>query len=122
VTFGGVQYIGAQDQGNAIYEVNRRYMINNTFSLMFKDSYNFASVDPAQFGTMYVVRNATTGAVTVRGSGGTDSISHLANGQHDQHQRRFRSPTFPARAPLPATATCPPSSPTSTLHKSRRST
>jgi hypothetical protein len=75
VTFGGVQYIGAQDQGNAIYEQNRRYMVNNTFALMFKDSYNFASVDPAQFGTMYVVRNATTGAVTVRGSGGVDTIS-----------------------------------------------
>src|SRR5206468_8272744 len=30
VNFGGDSYIGAQDQGNAVYESSRRYMINNT--------------------------------------------------------------------------------------------
>jgi hypothetical protein len=67
VNFGGDTYIGAQDQGNAFYENSRRYLINNTFALMFKDAYSYSSVDPAQFGTFYSTLNETTKVVTVRG-------------------------------------------------------
>jgi hypothetical protein len=42
-------------------------MVNNTFSLMFKDAYGYLSVNPDQFGTAYAYRNETTGAVIVRG-------------------------------------------------------
>ncbi len=82
LTFEGDIYQGAQDQGNAVYETSRRYMINNTFSLMFRDAYGYSSVDPAQFGTMYSIRNSTTNAVTVRGGSGTndDTISVTRSG------------------------------------------
>jgi hypothetical protein len=65
--FQGDTYVGAQDQGNAVYEASRRYMINNTFALMFRDAYQYDSVDPAKWGTMYSSLNETTGVVTVRG-------------------------------------------------------
>lgn len=80
VSFQGDVYTGSQDQGNAIYEGGRRYMVNNAFALMFKDAYNYSTVDPAQFGTMYVARNSTTGAVVVRGSSGNDTISITQTG------------------------------------------
>jgi hypothetical protein len=72
VTFQGDTYFGAQDQGNAVYEFSRRYMVNNTFALMFKDAYNYATVDPARWGTMYSVRDATTNHVLARG--GRDNV------------------------------------------------
>src|SRR5262245_31232619 len=82
VSFGGDVYAAAQDQGNALYEFGRRYMINNTFSLMFKDAYGYSSVDPAKWGTMYSVLNETTKLVTVRGGSGTndDTISITRSG------------------------------------------
>jgi hypothetical protein len=80
VNFQSDTYTGAQDQGNAIYEGGRRYMINNAFALMFKDAYNYSTVDPAQFGTMYVMRDSTTGVVTIRGSNGNDAISITQTG------------------------------------------
>jgi hypothetical protein len=67
ITFNGINYRGAEDQGNAVYEFGRRYMINNTLALMFHDAYNYASVNPAKWGTTYSVLNSTSGVVTVRG-------------------------------------------------------
>ncbi|CAN5365673.1 hypothetical protein BH09PLA1_BH09PLA1_05360 [soil metagenome] len=82
VVYNGDTYIGAQDQGNAIYETSRRYMINNAFALMFKDAYGYSSVDPAKWGTTYAVLNETTQLVTVRGGTGTndDAISITRSG------------------------------------------
>src|SRR3954454_8454355 len=66
VVFNGVTYVGAQDQGNAVYEFGRRYLINNTFALMFKDAYAYQTVNPATFGTFYVSLNQTNGQLLVR--------------------------------------------------------
>jgi hypothetical protein len=77
VSVDGVIYEGAQDQGNAIYETGRRYLVNNVFALMFKDAYGYSSVDPAAFGTFYSTINSTTKALTVRGGAtfSADAIS-----------------------------------------------
>jgi hypothetical protein len=82
LVFAGDTYNATNDQGNAIYEFGRRYMVNQAFSLMFKDTYNYASVNPAQFstGTMYSIRNSTTNAITVRGTSGVDTISITRTG------------------------------------------
>jgi hypothetical protein len=73
VNFGGDLYFGAQDQGNAVYEFGRRYMVNNIFALMFKDAYQYESVDPARWGTFYSAINSATGVVTVRGGAGASA-------------------------------------------------
>lgn len=83
VSFGEDIYLGSQDQGNAMYEFGRRYMVNYAFALMFKDAYGYASVNPAQFstGTMYSSRNQTTNNVLVRGTAGvTDNVSITRSG------------------------------------------
>jgi hypothetical protein len=67
INFNGQFWRGAEDQGNAFYEFSRRYLINNTFSLMFHDAYGYASVNPAQFGTMYTILQ-NDGTLLVRGS------------------------------------------------------
>jgi hypothetical protein len=72
-TIDGTTYVGAQDQGNAVYEFGRRYLVNNTFALMFRDAYNYASVDPARYGTMYSSLNQTSKQLLVRGGTGTSS-------------------------------------------------
>ncbi len=76
-TINGTTYVGAQDQGNAVYEFSRRYMVNNAFSLMFKDAYGYSSIDPSKYGTMYSSINETTHQLLVRGGTGTsdDNIS-----------------------------------------------
>jgi hypothetical protein len=57
-------------------------MINNAFSLMFKDAYGYSSVDPAQFGTMYSNLNTTTHNLLVRGStSGTSSADVITISQ-----------------------------------------
>lgn len=82
-TINGTTYVGAQDQGNAVYEFGRRYLVNNTFALMFKDAYGYGSVDPALYGTMYSSINQTSRQLTVRGGTGTSadnvSITRVGN-------------------------------------------
>jgi hypothetical protein len=82
VPFGGDTYVGAQDIGNAVYEFSRRYIPNRTFSLMFKDAYNYSTEDPDQFGTFYAVYNETTRHILVRGGTGVnnDAISISVSG------------------------------------------
>jgi hypothetical protein len=79
VNFGGSTYVGAQDIGNAVYEFSRRYIPSNTFALMFKDAYNYSTVDPAQFGTFYSMRNPTTGQVLVRGGAGSADVITISS-------------------------------------------
>jgi hypothetical protein len=67
INFAAQFWRGAEDQGNAFYEFGRRYLVNNTFSLMFHDAYGYASVNPAQFGTMYTILQSN-GTLLVRGS------------------------------------------------------
>jgi hypothetical protein len=57
-------------------------MINQTFSLMFKDAYGYLSVNPAKWGTTYSIYNETSDVVTVRGGSGTndDIISVTRSG------------------------------------------
>ena len=77
LTFEGDTYVGAQDIGNAVYEFSRRYIPNQVFSLIFKDAFDYSTVNPAQFGTFYSTLNETTGRITVRGGQGTslDSVT-----------------------------------------------
>jgi hypothetical protein len=77
IFFDGLQYIGAHDIGNARYEASRRYFPNLNFALMFKDAFDYSTVNPAQFGTTYSNLNTSTGQLLVRGS--TDSL-----GSNDQ--------------------------------------
>ena len=87
INFGGKFWRGAEDQGNAFYEFSRRYQVNNTFALMFKDAYGYISNNPDQWGTTYSIYNETTDVVTVRGgdfssghSPSNDVISVTRNG------------------------------------------
>ncbi len=79
VNFGGQTYIGSQDIGNAIYEFSRRYIPSNTFALMFKDAFGYSSVDPAQFGTFYTMRDPSSGQVTVRGGTTSNDIINISS-------------------------------------------
>lgn len=83
ITFQGDTYVGGQDIGNAVYEFGRRYIPNQVFSLIFRDSFGYSTVDPNQFGTFYAALNQTTGEVTVRGGQGTSLdnivVSHDAS-------------------------------------------
>jgi hypothetical protein len=72
INFNGQFWRGAEDQGNAFYEFSRRYLVNNTFALMFHDAYGYASVNPAQFGTMYTILQ-NDGTLLVRGSSATSN-------------------------------------------------
>ena len=67
VTYNGDTYVGAEDQGNAVFELGRRYLVNQTFSLMFKDAYGYATTDAAASGTFYSNLNQTSKVLTVRG-------------------------------------------------------
>ncbi len=82
VPFGGETYFGAQDHGNAVYEISRRYNVNKVFSLMYKDAFDYSTVNPAKWGTYYSVLNETSKLVTVRGGTGTndDTISISRSG------------------------------------------
>ena len=80
VTFQGDTYQGAQDIGNANYEFARRYIPGRTFALMFKDAFNYSTVDPSTFGTFYSVLDQTTGRINVRGTGGADHVTVSLSG------------------------------------------
>src|SRR4029450_1341442 len=45
----------------------RSYLVNKTFSLMFKDAYGYSSTDPAASGTFYSNLDQTSKHLTVRG-------------------------------------------------------
>lgn len=79
VPFGGFTYVGAQDIGNAVYEFSRRYIPSNTFALMFKDAFSYSTVDPAQFGSFYTMRDPTSGVVTVRGGISSNDIVTISS-------------------------------------------
>jgi hypothetical protein len=68
-TFDGVEYKGNFDQGTAMNGWGARLLVNDTFALMFKDAFNYASVNPAEFstGTMYSILDQVTGKLYVRG-------------------------------------------------------
>jgi hypothetical protein len=76
VNFGGDNYWGAEDQGNALFEMSRRYLVDYTSALMFKDAYAYSSTNPAQWGTFYSNLNQTTKVLTVRGG---DFATGMAN-------------------------------------------
>ncbi len=82
VTFQGDTYHGSQDIGNAVYEFSRRYIPNRAFSLMFKDAYNYSTVDPDAYGTFYAIHDPATGNVSVRGGTGAvaDNVSVSLSG------------------------------------------
>jgi len=82
INFGGLFWRGAEDQGNAFFDFSQRSMINNAFALMFKDAYNYQTVNPDKFGTAYSTYNETADTLLVRGgdfaSGHTNSNDNIS--------------------------------------------
>jgi hypothetical protein len=66
-TFAGDTYQGTEDSGNAIFEFNRRYLVDNVHALMFKDAFGYSTVNPAAQGTMYSIYNETNNSLLIRG-------------------------------------------------------
>jgi hypothetical protein len=72
VFFGGQFYLGAEDTGNAGYELSRRYLVPNTMALILQDAYGYDITPPERFGTFYSTLNETTGELLVRDGPGVD--------------------------------------------------
>ena len=74
INFNGTNWIGAHDIGNPFYEFGRRYMVNKTFQLMFKDAYGYSTTEIGNWGTFYSSPFETgSGIVRVRGGTGTSA-------------------------------------------------
>jgi Ca2+-binding RTX toxin-like protein len=71
----GVTFFGAQDSGNATFELGRRYLPSLLDTLVLKDAYGYSVTDPHAFGTFYANLDRTTGNLLVRG--GTDFFVNL---------------------------------------------
>ncbi|MFT3788646.1 MAG: hypothetical protein QM770_21145 [Tepidisphaeraceae bacterium] len=75
------QWSTVNDIGNAVYEASRRYVPNQAFALMFKDAYDYSTVNPATFGTFHAMQ-LTTGEVVIRGSN-TQSLYYAGASGND---------------------------------------
>lgn len=83
VTVNGVTYTGANDNGNALFESGRRYLVSPTTAHVLHDVYNFDIVEPETFGTFYAVFNETTGNVLVRGGDNNDTSADTVSVTRD---------------------------------------
>jgi len=72
INFGGTTYYGAQDAGNAVYEMGRRYLPSRLLAVILDDVYPYDINPPQSFGTAYANLDPTTGNLLIRGgsSGG----------------------------------------------------
>ncbi|MBC8108518.1 MAG: hypothetical protein H7Z14_18175 [Anaerolineae bacterium] len=77
INFAGVNWVGTQDEGNAIYNGAERTMPSFVVARILSDAYNYSMVDPATFATAYTVLNQSTGVLTVRGSSSATSSDLL---------------------------------------------
>src|SRR6476469_8881011 len=82
INFGGLNYQGTEDDGNAAYGTER-VLPSWITANMFKDAYGYSIENPAKFGTMMAVLNQTTGQLHIRGlDNSADALYvHPANGK-----------------------------------------
>ncbi len=67
LSFGGQNWQGADDVGNAIFSGSERTIPSWAVAHVLRDAYGYSIADPEQFDTFYANLNRTTGALTVRG-------------------------------------------------------
>lgn len=79
---GNRQLFGADDNGNALFELGRRYLVSDVTALILQDAYSYTIVRPQRFGTFFADLNSISGNLLIRGGPGTsaDSISLSRNG------------------------------------------
>jgi hypothetical protein len=80
ITFGGSTVFGAEDNGNALFETGRRYLVSNRTALVLQDAYDYNIVMPETFGTFYAVLDETTGLLTIRGGADNTLINNVNQG------------------------------------------
>ncbi len=73
ITFNAETWTGTNDIGNAVYEFSTRYRPNHVFGLMFKDAYDYGTINPATNGSFYA-HLGSTGVLTVRGINSSDDV------------------------------------------------
>ena len=71
--------VGANDSGNALFEIGRRYLPPNVLGLMFHDVFNMDINMPEEFGTFYSTLNKSNGNLLVRGGDDNDSSNDVIN-------------------------------------------
>ncbi len=76
INFGGTNWRGTDDEGNAIYNGSERTIPSFVVAHILADAYGYSIVDPATFATMHTVLNQSTGTLTIRG-GQTATSSDL---------------------------------------------
>ncbi len=69
ITFGGTQWRGSVDPGNALYG-GQRYLPSFATAHILRDAYAYTIAEPMTFGTFHAVIDETSGRLTVRGGGG----------------------------------------------------
>lgn len=74
VTIGGTVYRGAEDAGNAVYELGRRYLIPDTVALMLGDAFGYTVAAAQTRPTFHAMLDASTGRLLIRGGSGADAI------------------------------------------------
>ena len=76
-SFGGL--VGADDSGNALFEISGRYLPPNVLGLMFHDVFNMDINMPEEFGTFYSTLNRSTGNLLVRGGDDNNLSNDVIN-------------------------------------------
>jgi hypothetical protein len=67
INFGGTNWRGTDDEGNAIYNGSERTIPSFVMAHILADAYGYSIIDPATFATMHTVLNQSTGQLTIRG-------------------------------------------------------
>ena len=70
---------GADDSGNALFEISGRYLPPNVLGLMFHDVFNMDINMPEDFGTFYSTLNKSNGSLLVRGGDDTNLSNDVIN-------------------------------------------
>jgi RTX calcium-binding nonapeptide repeat (4 copies) len=71
--------VGADDSGNALFEISGRYLPPNVLGLMFHDVFNMDINMPEEFGTFYSTLNKSNGNVLVRGGDDNNLSNDVIN-------------------------------------------
>lgn len=67
INFSGRNWIGINDDSNALYDGGERVIPSFVVARILGDAYGYSIIDPANFATMHTVLNQNTRTLTVRG-------------------------------------------------------
>lgn len=67
INFAGRNWVGIDDDSNAIFNGAERVLPSFVVARILADAYGYSIVDPATFATAHTVLNQSTGALTIRG-------------------------------------------------------